>query len=110
MEIGIGILLAIISIIVLGSPFFRNGRIDNISEDFEKDLVTQRLAIYQNIEVLENDFRLEHITENEYVERLNDYRLQSAELLRKEDKVLEMDKLIEKAAAKHSKVKDDNTK
>ncbi len=110
MEIGIGILLAIISIIVLGSPFLRNERMDDVSEDFEKELVTQRLAIYQNIEVLENDFRLEHITENEYLERLNDYRFQAAELLRKEDKVLEMDDLIEKETAKNSTVKDDNTK
>ncbi|PZC50473.1 MAG: hypothetical protein DK304_000900 [Chloroflexi bacterium] len=108
MEIGIGILLGLLSIIVLGVPFLRNGKIDNDSGDIAKDLRTERLAIYQNIKVLENDFRLKHITENEYLDRLNDYRFQAADLLRKEDKVLEMDDLIEKAIAKHGKSQNDN--
>ena len=41
MEIGIGILLAVISIIVLGSPFLRNERMDDVSEDFENGNISK---------------------------------------------------------------------
>lgn len=94
MSLAIGIGLALFSLMVLAVPFLRVSTSRRV-QDPVRELQKRREAIYQEARVLQSDLALGHLSQEEYVERLREYRIQAAELLRQEDNSRELDSSLE---------------
>jgi DNA-directed RNA polymerase subunit RPC12/RpoP len=89
MSLAIGIGLALFSLVVLAVPFLRGSPARRF-QDTVSGLQKRREAIYQEARVLQSDLALGHLSQEEYEERLREYRIQAAELLRQEDNSREL--------------------
>ncbi len=87
----IGILLGLISLVVLALPFFRKERVGGRNAGNAGGLREQRISIYQEIRTLENDLNLGQVPQEEYEQRLRDYRLRAAELMMEEEELKQID-------------------
>ena len=78
-SIMVGITLGIFSLSILVYPFFKHKQFIAHSEThLEFDLK----AIYEAIKTLQLEHQLNRITEQDFMEQLNNYRFQAANLLR----------------------------
>ena len=94
MSLAIGIGLALFSLVVLAVPFLR-GSTARRFQDPVSGLQKRREAIYQEARVLQSDLALGHLSQESYEERLREYRIQAAELLRQEDDSRELGSSLE---------------
>ena len=94
MSLAIGMGLVLFSLVVLALPFLKNSA-SRRSQDPIRVLQERRDAIYQEARILQSDLALGHVSQGEYVERLREYRIQAAELLRQEDNTRELDSSLE---------------
>ena len=95
MSLAIGIGLALFSLMVLASPFLRGSTARRFHGPVS-GLQKRREAIYQEVRVLQSDLALGDLSQESYEERLREYRIQAAELLRQEDNSRELDISLEK--------------
>ena len=93
-SIMIGITLGIFSLSILVYPFFKYKQSIVHSETrSETDLEFDLKAIYESIKTLQLEHQLNRITEQDFMEQLNHYRFQAANLLR--SKSLKSSNLLE---------------
>ena len=79
----VGITLGIFSLSILVYPFFKHKQFIAHSETHsEPDLEFDLKAIYEAIKTLQLEHQLNRITEQDFMEQLNHYRFQAANLLR----------------------------
>ena len=82
-SIMVGITLGIFSLSILVYPFFKHKQFIAHSETHsETDLEFDLKAIYEAIKTLQLEHQLNRITEQDFMEQLNHYRFQAANLLR----------------------------
>ena len=82
-SIMVGITLGIFSLSILVYPFFKHKQFIAHSETHsETDLEFDLKAIYEAIKTLQLEHQLNRITEQDFMEQLNNYRFQAANLLR----------------------------
>jgi len=82
-SIMVGITLGIFSLSILVYPFFKYKQSIAHSETHsETDLEFDLNAIYEAIKTLQLEHQLNRITEQDFMEQLNHYRFQAANLLR----------------------------
>ena len=82
-SIMVGITLGIFSLSILVYPFFKHKQFIAHSETHsEPDLEFDLKAIYEAIKTLQLEHQLNRITEQDFMEQLNHYRFQAANLLR----------------------------
>ena len=102
MQILLGTLLAVVSVIVIAYPFLGSKRYRVVSETFvtRAKLRAERLRIYRKISDLEADFTSGDLTEHDYQQQRDQLRIAAAEILKQESGVsmsdAKRDKEIEK--------------
>ena len=89
MQILLGTLLAVISVIVIAYPFLGSKRYRLVSETFvtRAKLRAERLRIYRKISDLEADFTSGDLTEHDYQQQRDQLRIAAAEILKQESGV-----------------------
>ncbi|MBI4340056.1 MAG: hypothetical protein HY680_08915 [Chloroflexi bacterium] len=92
----IGIVLGLLALGVVALPFLKRGHPLGGGDALEV-LQERRKGIYRDIQVLHNDLNVGQVSQLEYQERLQAYRLQAALLLRDEDRFQELDQRLEEA-------------
>ena len=102
MQILLGTLLAVISVIVIAYPFLGSKRYRLVSETFvtRAKLRAERLRIYRKLSDLQADFTSGDLTEHDYQQQRDQLRIAAAEILKQESGVsmsdAKRDKEIEK--------------
>ena len=86
MQILLGTLLAVISVIVIAYPFLGSKRYRLVSETFvtRAKLRAERLRIYRKLSDLEADFTSGDLTEHDYQQQRDQLRIAAAEILKQE--------------------------
>jgi hypothetical protein len=89
MQILLGTLLAVVSVIVIAYPFLGSKRYRVVSETFvtRAKLRAERLRIYRKISDLEADFTSGDLTEHDYQQQRDQLRIAAAEILKQESGV-----------------------
>jgi hypothetical protein len=89
MQILLGTLLAVISVIVIAYPFLGSKRYRLVSETFvtRAKLRAERLRIYRKLSDLEADFTSGDLTEHDYQQQRDQLRIAAAEILKQESGV-----------------------
>ena len=89
MQILLGTLLAVVSVIVIAYPFLGSKRYRLVSETFvtRAKLRAERLRIYRKISDLEADFTSGDLTEHDYQQQRDQLRIAAAEILKQESGV-----------------------
>ena len=84
MQILLGTLLAVVSVIVIAYPFLGSKRYRVVSETFvtRAKLRAERLRIYRKISDLEADFTSGDLTEHDYQQQRDQLRIAAAEILK----------------------------
>ncbi len=102
MALVIGLALAALCLGVVAMPFLQKRRgapseyTDPISE-----LEQRRNGIYQEARTLHNDYVLGDVTLANYQERLQEYRLQAAQLLYQQERLQDLDQRLEAEILSH---------
>ncbi|MBI4202990.1 MAG: hypothetical protein HY532_07765 [Chloroflexi bacterium] len=95
----IAILLGTLALLVAALPFLWKRSVPQAAPDPMPDpveeLQARRQAIYHEVQLLHNDWSIGQVTEAEYRERLQGYRLQAAALLREEIRLRELEERLE---------------
>ena len=89
MQILLGTLLAVISVIVIAYPFLGSKRYRLVSETFvtRAKLRAERLRIYRKLSDLQADFTSGDLTEHDYQQQRDQLRIAAAEILKQESGV-----------------------
>jgi hypothetical protein len=89
MQILLGTLLAVISVIVIAYPFLGSKRYRLVSETLvtRAKLRAERLRIYRKLSDLEADFTSGDLTEHDYQQQRDQLRIAAAEILKQESGV-----------------------
>ena len=86
-----GFLLALVSIALLARPILRRGQTTSsptLSLESLEDVQWRHQQVYDEIKTLILDHELGNIPPEEYEEKLGDYRLRAADLLRQQEQLL----------------------
>jgi hypothetical protein len=87
----LGFLLALVSVALLARPILRRERVASSpasSLESLEDVQWQHQQVYDEIKTLILDHELRNIPSEEYEEKLGDYRLRAADLLRQQEQLL----------------------
>ena len=87
MSLAIGLILAIVSVVVVASPFFlsrRRRRAGNAGQSLE-EVMAKRERIYEEMRTLQVDFQLGNIDEDEYESLMRTHRLEAAALVQQQE-------------------------
>ena len=91
----IGVVLATFCLAAVAFPFFRRRGVSSQYTDPILELQQRREAIYQEVRTLHNDYTLGDVSQANYEERLQTYRLQAARLLQQQEQLQELDQWLE---------------
>ena len=89
----LGLLLALVSIALLARPILRREQAASspaMSLESLEDVQWRHQQVYDEIKTLILDHELGNIPSEEYDNKLGDYRLRAADLLRQQDQLLQM--------------------
>ena len=86
MPILLGTLLALVSVVVIGSPFIGSKKYRLVSDSFvtREKLRAERLRIYRKISDVEADFTSGDLTRADYQQQRDQLRIAAAEILKQE--------------------------
>ncbi|MSQ22033.1 MAG: hypothetical protein EXR53_01825 [Dehalococcoidia bacterium] len=92
----IGLALAVLCLWAVGHPLLRkrSGGLSAYTDPIS-ELAQQRQAIYQEARTLHNDYVLGDVLLADYQKRLQEYRLQAARLLYRQERLQELDQRLE---------------
>ena len=102
MTIALGMPLVIVTITVIGYPFFGKKRYRLVSDSFirQEKLRAERLRIYRKINDARSDFVSGELTEKDYLSQRNQLRITAAQILEQETSFTLTDSQIENALEK----------
>jgi hypothetical protein len=81
----IGLVLVAICLYVVMLPFLRRRNFAGVPSEPTEALRVERHHLYEQMRALALEHELGHISREEYVSQLQEYRVRAAELLRQED-------------------------
>ena len=97
MAIFIGALLALLSVAVIMLPFLKRwqGTRKTVLLNGFDETIREREAIYETVRTLRLDYEMGNVGEDEFKAQLQSYRLQAADVLRKMERLRDVERQVE---------------